>query len=134
MLGRFFALIGVIGLAVSLVGAPALAKGGEKALKLLDTDNDGTVDLAEAKKAATGVFDKFNKDNDKTIDAKELGGRLSKKDLEAADPDKDGTLTIEEYLVLVEARFKAADPDNDGKLDAKELNSPAGKDLVKLLK
>ena len=63
-----------------------------------------------------------------------MGGRLSKKDLEAADPDKDGTLTKDEYLALVEARFKAADPDNDGKLDAKELNSPAGKDLVKLLK
>jgi Ca2+-binding EF-hand superfamily protein len=134
MLGRFFALTAAIGIAVSLAGAPAFAKGGEKALKLLDTDNDGTVDLAEAKKAATAVFDKFNKDNDKTIDAKELGGRLSKKDLEAADPDKDGTLTIDEYLALVETRFKAADPDNDGKLDAKELSSPAGKDLVKLLK
>jgi len=85
MLGRFFALIGVIGMAFTLAGGPALAKGGEKALKLLDTDNDGTVDLAEAKKAATAVFDKFNKDNDKTIDAKELGGRLSKKDLEAAN-------------------------------------------------
>ena len=116
MLGRFFALTAAIGIAVSLAGAPAFAKGGEKALKLLDTDNDGTVDLAEAKKAAIAVFDKFNKDNDKTIDAKELGGRLSKKDLEAADPDKDGTLTIEEYLALVEARFKAADPDNDSKL------------------
>jgi Ca2+-binding EF-hand superfamily protein len=134
MVGRFFALIGAIGIAVALAGAPALAKSGEKALKLLDTDNDKTVDLAEAKKAATAVFDKFNKDNDKTIDTKELGGRLSKKDLEAADPDKDGTLTIDEYLALVEARFKAADPDNDGKLDAKELSSPAGKDLVKLLK
>jgi Ca2+-binding EF-hand superfamily protein len=133
MLGRFFALIGAIGLAVSLAGDPALAKGGEKALKLLDTDNDGTVDLAEAKKAATALFDKLNK-SDNTIDTKELQGRLSKKDLEAADPDKDGTLTKDEYLALVEARFKAADPDNDGKLDAKELNSPAGKDLVKLLK
>jgi len=134
MLGRYFALIGAIGVAVTLAGAPALAKGGEKALKLLDTDNDGTVDLAEAKKAATAVFDKLNKDTDGTIDTKELGGRLSKKDLEAADPDKDGTLTKDEYLALVEARFKAADPDNDGKLDAKELSSAAGKDLVKLLK
>jgi len=134
MLGRFFALIGVIGMAFTLAGGPALAKGGEKASKLLDTDNDGTVDLAEAKKAATAEFDKLNKDTDGTLDTKELGGRLSKKDLEAADPDKDGTLTKDEYLALVEARFKAADPDNDGKLDAKELNSPAGKDLVKLLK
>ena len=35
MLGRFFALIGVIGMAFTLAGGPALAKGGEKALKLL---------------------------------------------------------------------------------------------------
>src|SRR3979409_543858 len=106
MLGSFFALLGVIGMAFALAGDPALAKGGEKALKLLDTDNDGTVDLAEAKKAATAVFDKLNTDKDNPNDTKELARRLTKKDLEAADPDKDGTLTKEEYLALVEARFK----------------------------
>jgi Ca2+-binding EF-hand superfamily protein len=133
MLGRYLSLIGVIGMTVALAGAPALAKEN-KTLKLLDPDNDGTVDLAEAKKAAGTLFDKLNKDADNTLDAKELKGHLSKKDLEGADPDKDGTLTKDEYLALVETRFKAADPDNDGKLDAKELDSKAGKDLVKLLK
>ena len=135
MLGRIFALIGVIGIAVALAGAPAHAKDN-KTLKLLDPDNDGTVDLAEAKKAAGDLFDKVNKDKDldNTIDTKELQGRLSRNDLAGADPDKDGTLTKDEYLALVEARFKAADPDNDGTLDDKELGSKAGKDLVKLLK
>jgi Ca2+-binding EF-hand superfamily protein len=133
MTGQFIALIGAMGMAIALAGTPALAKEN-KTLKLLDSDNDGTVDLAEVKKAAGELFDKLNKDSDNTLDAKELKGHLSKKDLEAADPDKDGTLTKDEYLALVEMRFKAADPDNDGKLDAKELDSKAGKELVKLLK
>jgi hypothetical protein len=116
------------------VPAEATSKSPGATLKLLDTDNDGSVDLIEAKAAASALFDKLNKDKDNTIDTKELQGRLSKKDLAAADPDKDNALTKDEYLALVETRFKAADPDNDGKLDAKELATPAGKDLVRLLK
>ena len=101
---------------------------------MFDTDNDGTVDLAEAKKAASALFDKLDKDKDGTLDKAELKGRLSAKELAAADPDKDGTLTKDEYLAVVEQRFKAADPDNDGTLDAKELKSAAGRALVRLLK
>jgi len=101
---------------------------------MFDTDNDGTVDLAEAKKAASAVFDRLDKDKDGTLDRRELHGRLSAKELAAADPDKDSTLTKNEYLAVVEQRFKAADPDNDGTLDAKELRSHAGRALVRLLK
>jgi Ca2+-binding EF-hand superfamily protein len=114
---------------------PAEAKKNPAAtVKLFDLDNDGTVDLAEAKKVAGLLFDKLETDQDNTISAKELQGRLSKVDLTAADPDKDGTLTKDEYLSLVAARFKAADPDNDGTIDAKEISSPAGQALVRLLK
>jgi Ca2+-binding EF-hand superfamily protein len=101
---------------------------------MFDTDNDGTVDLAEAKKAASAMFDKLERDKDGTLDKRELAGRLSAKELAAADPDHDGTLTKEEYLAVVEQRFKAADPDHDGTLDAKELNTPAGQALLRLLK
>jgi len=103
-------------------------------IKMLDTDNDGTVDLTEAKKAASALFDKLEGDHDGTLDKRELAGRLSAKELDAADPDHDGTLTKEEFLALVEKRFKAADPDNDGTLDAKEFNSHAGKALLRLLR
>ena len=114
---------------------PALAAPKHSdALAMLDTDNDGTVDLAEAKKAASTVFDKLEKDNDGTLDKRELARRFSAKELAAADPDHDGTLSKEEYLAAVEQRFHAADPDNDGKLDAKELNSKAGRSLLRLLK
>jgi Ca2+-binding EF-hand superfamily protein len=112
----------------------AKSKSPAATLKLFDTDNDGSIDLVEAKKAAGDLFDKLDTNKDNKITTKELQGRLSKKDLAANDPDKDNALTKDEYLALVEARFKAADAGNDGKIDAKELATPAGKDLVRLLK
>ena len=57
-------------LAVTLIGtAPAWS---QSALKMLDPDNDSTVDLAEAKSAASKTFDKLDRDHDGTLDAKEL--------------------------------------------------------------
>jgi EF hand len=103
-------------------------------LKSLDPDNDGTVDLNEAKAAAARVFDRLDRDKDGTLDKRELHGRLSANDFAVADPDKDGTLDKSEYMALVEQRFKAADPDNDGTLDAKELRSRAGRALLRLVK
>jgi Ca2+-binding EF-hand superfamily protein len=116
-------------------GLPVLAKSlKSSAIGMLDTDNDGTVDLAEVKKAASTLFDKLERDHDGTLDKRELARRLTPKELAAADPDHDGTLTKEEYLAVVEQRFNAADPDHDGTLDAKELNTKAGQALLRLLK
>ena len=92
------------------------------------------MDLAEAKKAASALFDKLERDHDGTLDKRELASRLSAKELAAADPDHDGTLTKDEYLAVVEQRFAAADPDHDGTLDAKELKTKAGQALLRLLK
>ncbi len=103
------------------------------ALASLDPDHDGTVDLTEAKAAASAMFDKLEKDHDGTLDHKELHGRISDKDWAVADPDNDTTISKEEYLAYVEVLFKKADPDNDGTIDAKELNSPAGHALLRLL-
>ena len=103
-------------------------------IRMLDTDNDGTVDLAEAKKAASTLFDKLEHDKDGTLDKRELVGRLSAKELAAADPDHDGTLTRDEYLAVVEQRFRAADSDHDGTLDVKELNTSTGRALLRLLR
>ncbi len=80
------------------------------------------------------MFGKLAPDRDGTLDARELRGRLSAKELAAADPDRDGTLTLDEYLAVVEQRFNAANPDKDGTLDAKELRSPAGRALLRLMK
>jgi hypothetical protein len=115
-----------------LVGAsPAWSQGLPQTL---DPDKDGTVDLAEAKDAASKLFDKLDRDHDGTLDKRELRGRINGSDLAAADPDNDGTLDKNEFLAIVEKRFKAADPDNEGTIDAKELKSPAGRSLTRLLK
>ena len=121
--------------AATLVTAlPVLAASAADAIKLFDTDKDGTLDLAEVRKAASSLFAKLDRDHDGTLDKRELAGRLSAGELVAADPDHDGTLTLDEYLAVVERRFNAANPDKDGTLDAKELNGRAGKALLRLLK
>jgi Ca2+-binding EF-hand superfamily protein len=121
----------VLTLAVSIIVAgPAWSA---KLSKALDPDKDGTIDLTEAKNAASALFDRLDRDHDGTLDSRELRGRLDTKSIVAADPDKDGTIDKNEFLSVVEQRFKAADPDNDGTVDAKELASPAGKALKRLL-
>jgi hypothetical protein len=122
----------MLSLALSMLAtAPAWSAS---AMKMLDPDNDGTIDLAEAKAAASKLFDKLDPDRDGTLDRRELRGRLSAREFVAANPDNDGTIDKNEYLALVERRFNAANPDNDGTIDAKELASPAGKALLKLLR
>jgi Ca2+-binding EF-hand superfamily protein len=119
-------------LAVTLIATtPA---GSQSLLKTLDPDNDGTVDLAEAKNAASKLFEKLDRDHDGTLDKRELRGRVNAKDFAVADPDNDGTLDKNEFLSMVEKRFKAANPDNDGTIDAKELKSAPGRSLARLLK
>jgi Ca2+-binding EF-hand superfamily protein len=126
------ALVAGLGLACDYTAAAA--KETCSAIAALDPDNDGTIDLSEANKAASALFDKLEKDKDGTLTVKELQGRLSKKDFAAGDPDKDKTLTKEEYLAIVAARFKAADPDGEGTVDCPEAKSKAGRALMRLLK
>ena len=125
------------------LAAAVLAMGNLRALaasrranpiQMFDTDNDGTLDLAEVKEAASALFAKLDRDHEGTLDRRELAGRLSAKEFAGADPDHDGTLTLDEYLAVVEQRFKAADSDKDRTLDARELNSRAGQALLRLLK
>ena len=128
-------IVQIIAVSLWVAGSlPVLAASGADAVKMFDTDNDGTLDLAEVKKVASSLFAKLDRDRDGTLDKRELAGRLSAKELAAADPDHDGTLTLDEYLAVVERRFNAANPDKDGTLDAKELSTSAGKALLRLLK
>ncbi|PWB79981.1 MAG: calcium-binding protein [Methylocystaceae bacterium] len=134
MNSKSLALALTAGLALAPMAATFPAQAAQSPIKTFDTDNDGTLDLAEVKKAASAVFDRLEKDNDATLDRKEVGSRIPKKEFIAADPDNDATLTKDEYLALVEKLFKQADPDNDGTLDAKELKSKAGRALVRLIR
>ena len=133
MISRRNAIVTAITGLVGLGATRAAFANKPSPVALFDTDNDGTVDLAEAKKAASDLFDKLDHDKDGTLDIKELQGRLSRKDLGAADPDNDKTLTKDEYLAVVEKRFKAADPDNDGTVSAAEFRTTSGQALARLL-
>jgi Ca2+-binding EF-hand superfamily protein len=135
MISRRFVLEALAVATLSGAGSPVLADSRRTAaIRMFDTDNDGTIDLAEAKKAASALFAKLDRDHDGTLDKRELAGRLSAREFAVADPDHDGTLTMDEYLAVVEQRFNAANPDKDGTLDAKELNTSAGRALLRLLK
>lgn len=100
----------------------------------IDTNNDGTIDLNEAKAAASKVFDQLDADHDGTLNHSELRGRVPEKDWAIADPDNDKTLTKEEYLNYVAFAFKRADTNGDGTIDAKEARTHAGRVLLRLLR
>jgi hypothetical protein len=85
---RFWALgaLAALVLVGDYSGAIAKEKSVCEALKAIDPDNDGTVDLNEAKKAASALFDKLDTDKDGTLTTKELQGRLSRNEFKAANP------------------------------------------------
>ncbi len=120
MLGLTFMAFGFTAVAAPVV---AHAENVAGAMKVIDTDHDGTIDLAEAKTAGMAIFNSTDKDSDGTVDKKEGSTMMS------ADTDKDGTVDKAEYGKAIEAAFKKADTENDGKIDEKELSSPAGEDL-----
>jgi Ca2+-binding EF-hand superfamily protein len=127
-------LVGLLCLSAAEANAKPRAAAPDRALKAVDTDSDGTIDLREAQAGGSAVFDRLDGDKDGTLTIRELQGRVSRSDFKSADPDNDGTLTRQEFLAVLERRFKAADPDNDGTLDRSELATPAGAALLRLLK
>ena len=72
--------------------SPALAAFRGNAIKMFDTDADGTLDLEEVKKAASALFARLDRDHDGTLDRRELAGRLNAREFAAADPDHDGSI------------------------------------------
>lgn len=123
-------------LAALAVGTTSPSFAGAKscpALSAIDPDNDGKLDLAEAKKAALKTFHRLNPDNDGTLDRRELRGRVGLFEMLRANPDRDGTLDKAEYLALVEKRFVAANRDKDGTIECDELSSLRGRRLMRLL-
>jgi hypothetical protein len=123
----------VIMLGVLLVAGLFSPGARAASFQAMDTDKDGTLDLAEVKQAASQKFDQLDRNRTGTLSRAQLGRvRLSRKEFAAVDPDKDGTLTKDEYLAVVEQRFNAADVDHDSTLTLKEFNSRAGLPLRRL--
>ena len=60
-------------------GLPAFAASAANPIKLFDTDKDGTLDLAEVKKAASALFAKLDRDGGMqwpVTDAASMGTRI----------------------------------------------------------
>ena len=70
-------LIGFVPAAASAQGKTR-AGGADAVLQQWDADHDGTLDLAEVKKAAEAKFDALDRDHDGTLDKKELNSRAGK--------------------------------------------------------
>jgi Ca2+-binding EF-hand superfamily protein len=100
----------------------------------IDTNNDKTISLNEAKAAASKTFDKLDTNHDGTLNWAELRGRIPAHDWKIANPDNDKTLSKEEYLKYVEYVFKRTDKNGEGTVDAKEADTPAGRQLLRLLR
>jgi hypothetical protein len=113
----------------------ALAGGGRPAsFEAIDRDRDGTIDLDEAKRAATLLFDQLDHHRTGKLSRTQLGrGRMTLAEFSWADRDHDGTLTKDEYLALVERQFRAADLDRDGTVSRAEFKARSGLPLRRLL-
>jgi hypothetical protein len=122
------------GAMLSFCVTPQIGHAAQPDLASLDTDKDGSLDLAEAKTAAGVLFSFLDRDKNGSLDARELTGYLDQKTFAAADHDLKGSLDQEEYFAVVEARFKAANKDEGATLDAAELNTPAGERLLILIR
>lgn len=124
------AAAGFFAFAAVAFGAPVYAQAADSSasVTMVDTDKDGTIDMAEAKTAAMKHFKAADTDHDGTLDTKEAG-----MDVSDVDGDKDGTLDEAEYAKALDATFKAADADKDGSVDAKELETPAGQKLSAMM-
>src|SRR5262245_37076800 len=115
----------------SLPAIAAPKAGG--AMRTLDPNGDGAIDLAEARKVAGALFDRLDHNRDGLLNKRELGGRVTPQEFSVADRNRDGKLSKDEYLSVVESRFKAADAHNTGKVSERELFSRAGRPLARLL-
>ncbi|WP_069093665.1 hypothetical protein [Methyloligella halotolerans] len=102
-------------------------------MKVVDPDMDNALTLEEAQAAGAKVFKKLNTDDDNTLEADELKGRVSERQLKKADPDDDGSLDMAEYEALIKKRFEAANPDGDDTIESDELETKKGKKLLELI-
>ncbi len=118
-----------LGAMAAFAPVPTYAADSSATVMSVDKDGDGTIDMAEAKKAGMAKFAMLDKDSDGTIDSKEAGMDVTK-----ADADKDGTLDKTEFEMALGKTFTATDTDHDGTVDAKELATPEGQKLDAMIK
>jgi Ca2+-binding EF-hand superfamily protein len=122
---------GIAGFGLALLLASVACAGS--AINAMDSDNDGTLDMAEVETAGATIFAALDKEKEGTLDAGELAGRLSAGELQDLDSNRSGTLDRNEYSKAVAIRFRNADAGGNGTLDAREVATPDGAALLKLV-
>ena len=122
-------------LAIASFGVSAQAKTMKPAafMKAVNGDSDKTLSKDEVDAYAKKRFADLEKDNDKTLDAKELKGRLSASGMTMADADKDKTVDESEFVAYADKLFDQANTKGDKTLSLAELKTPAGRKLIELL-
>ena len=124
--------------AFGLVCFSATAQAQEKMsaeafMKAVNTNADKTISKKELEVFAKKRFAEIESDHDKTLDDKELKGRLSAAGMAMADTDKDKTVDESEFVGYADKLFDQANANADKTLSIKELNSEGGKKLRMLL-
>ena len=122
--------------ALAFVGSVLLCitvAAADPAIRALDADHNGVLDIEEVETAAAELFAALDASKDGTLDAQELAGRLTANDLVDMDLNQDGKLDRNEFAKAVAIRFRAADADGNGTLDVRELNAAEGITLLRLV-
>lgn len=130
-------VLALVGATLLLAGAPSLASAAAMTaaefMKAANTNGDSTLSKDEVDAYARKRFAALETDKDKTLDQKELKGRLSEAGMTAADPDKDKTVDEAEFVGYADTLFAEANKKGDKTLSVEELGSPAGEKLIALL-
>lgn len=134
--GTAYAMVATGALIMAAASPVSAQTNGANAIKILDINNDGAVDLAESRSVGAETFDRLDIDKSGTLDQEELGKRALTGVTEGpvnsiffqTNPPKD------DYLAMITKQFELADyADHDGKLNESEFDSPEGQKLLKLL-
>lgn len=107
-------------------------------LNAVNANNDKTLSKEEIDTYAKKRFAELEADKDKTLDQKELKGRLSEAGMTMADTDKDKTVDESEFVAYADKLFDEANihkkAGDKPTLSEEELGTPAGQQLITLLR
>lgn len=139
---RSFLSLGAVALMVCSLGAPARADGmsAKAFMKKVNTNADKTISMDELDAYAKKRFAELETDNDKTLDQKELKGRLSEAGMTMADTDKDKSVDEAEFVTYANTLFSEANVNKKAgeashpTLSEAELATPAGQKLITMLR
>ncbi len=136
--------LSAIGYFVGLALATSAYAGGgpgQAELKMMDTDQDGSISSTEHAAGARKMFDKMDADSDGIVTAKEMGA--AHKDMPTAHDDRSDTVSSRQPeprtsdasgkpLKNASAKIKAIDTDGDGAITAAEHEAGSKKMFGKM--